>query len=132
MMAVAPVFVARTMGPAELLDYDRTKLRGLILEEGSPTSHVAIVARALDIPLIGRIEGILDQVESGDWVIADASGAIYVTGMSPQGLDPSSLADTTHCPSRLKAIAFTVLVCVMRARSRPVWASHTRAVPSTQ
>jgi phosphotransferase system, enzyme I, PtsP len=66
---------ARTMGPAELLDYDRTKLRGLILEEGSPTSHVAIVARALDIPLIGRIEGVLDQVEAGDWVIADGDAA---------------------------------------------------------
>ncbi len=69
------VLFARTMGPAELLDYDRTKLRGLILEEGSPTSHVAIVARALDIPLIGRIEGVLDQIESGDWVIADGDAA---------------------------------------------------------
>ena len=66
---------ARTMGPAELLDYDRTKLRGLVLEEGSPTSHVSIVARALDIPLIGRIEGVLDQIEAGDWVIADGDTA---------------------------------------------------------
>ena len=66
---------ARTMGPAELLDYDRTKLRGLILEEGSPTSHVAIVARALDIPLIGRVENVLDQIEPGDWVIADGDTA---------------------------------------------------------
>jgi phosphotransferase system enzyme I (PtsP) len=69
------ILFARSMGPAELLDYDRSKLRGLILEEGSPTSHVAIVARALDIPLIGRIESVLDQVESGDWVIADGDTA---------------------------------------------------------
>jgi len=69
------ILFARTMGPAELLDYDRTKLRGLVLEEGSPTSHVAIVARALDIPLIGRIEGVIDQVEPGDWVIADGDSA---------------------------------------------------------
>ena len=41
------VLVARMMGPAALLDYDRKKLRGLVLEEGGPTSHVAIVARAL-------------------------------------------------------------------------------------
>jgi phosphotransferase system enzyme I (PtsP) len=65
------VLFARSMGPAELLDYDRTKIKGLILEEGSPTSHVAIVARALDIPLIGRIDGVLDQVEANDWVIVD-------------------------------------------------------------
>ncbi len=66
---------ARTMGPAELLDYDRSKIRGLVLEEGSPTSHVAIVARALDIPVVGRIDGILDQLEPGDWVIADGDTA---------------------------------------------------------
>ena len=29
------VLVARSMGPAELLDYDREKLRGLVVEEGS-------------------------------------------------------------------------------------------------
>jgi phosphotransferase system enzyme I (PtsP) len=66
---------ARSMGPAELLDYDRTKIRGLVLEEGSPTSHVAIVARALDIPVVGRLENVLEQIEHGDWVIADGDTA---------------------------------------------------------
>jgi phosphotransferase system enzyme I (PtsP) len=69
------ILFARSMGPAELLDYDRGKLRGLVLEEGSPTSHVAIVARALDIPLIGRVAGAIEQVEPGDWVIADGDTA---------------------------------------------------------
>ena len=69
------ILFARSMGPAELLDYDRSKLRGLVLEEGSPTSHVAIVARALDIPLIGRVHGVVDQVEPGDWVIVDGDTA---------------------------------------------------------
>jgi phosphotransferase system enzyme I (PtsP) len=69
------ILFARQMGPAELLDYDRTRIKGLILEEGSPTSHVAIVARALDIPLIGRVENILEQIEAGDWVIADGETA---------------------------------------------------------
>src|SRR6476661_3382108 len=48
------ILVARGMAPAALLDYDRSKLRGLILEEGGPTSHIAIVARALGIPAIGE------------------------------------------------------------------------------
>ena len=48
------ILVARTMGPAALLDYDRRKLRGLMLEEGGPTSHVAIVARALGIAAVGE------------------------------------------------------------------------------
>jgi phosphotransferase system enzyme I (PtsP) len=50
------VIVARSMGPAALLDYDRSRLRGLVLEEGSPTSHIAIVARALGIAAVGEVE----------------------------------------------------------------------------
>jgi len=38
------ILVARNMGPAELLEYDRTRLRGVVLEEGGATAHVAIVA----------------------------------------------------------------------------------------
>src|SRR5262249_58231409 len=52
------ILVARDMGPAELLDYDRKCLRGLVLEEGSATSHVAIVARAIDIPVLGRVNNL--------------------------------------------------------------------------
>ena len=66
------VLIARTMGPAELLDYDRKKLAGLVLEEGSTTSHAAIVARALNLPVIGRAKGVLDAVEPGDLVVVDA------------------------------------------------------------
>ncbi|NVK17217.1 MAG: phosphoenolpyruvate--protein phosphotransferase [Methylocystaceae bacterium] len=65
------VLIAKNMGPAELLDYDRTRLRALVLEEGSATSHVAIIARALDIPVIGQVKGALDRIEYGDQVIVD-------------------------------------------------------------
>ncbi|WP_038012361.1 phosphoenolpyruvate--protein phosphotransferase [Terasakiella pusilla] len=67
------VLVAKNMGPAELLDYDRTRLRALILEEGSATSHVAIIARALDIPVIGQVKGAVDRIEYGDPVIVDGN-----------------------------------------------------------
>ena len=60
--------------PAELLDYDRARLRGLVLEEGGPTSHVAIVARALGIPAVGEVEGVIAIVENGDAIIVDGDG----------------------------------------------------------
>ena len=73
------IVVSRNMGPAELLDYDRTKLRGVILEEGGKTSHVAIVARALGIPAIGLATGIINLVDSGDEIIVDgATGEIFI------------------------------------------------------
>ena len=73
------VLVARSMGPAALLDYDRKQLRGLILEEGGPHSHVAIVARALGIPAVGRIDNATGVVEPGDPIIVDGSaGDVHV------------------------------------------------------
>ena len=67
------ILVARSMGPAALLDYDRKKLRGLVLEEGGMTSHVSIVARALGIPAVGEIENATGSVETGDAIIVDGT-----------------------------------------------------------
>jgi len=65
--------VARAMGPAALLDYDRKKLRGLVLEDGGASSHVAIVARAIGIPMVGDVTNVIDLVEPGDPIIIDGS-----------------------------------------------------------
>jgi phosphotransferase system enzyme I (PtsP) len=73
------IIVARAMGPAALLDYDRKKLRGLVLEEGGPTSHVSIVARALGIAAVGQIDNATGIVDPGDAIIVDgAMGHVYV------------------------------------------------------
>ena len=73
------VIVARAMGPAALLDYDRKKLRGLVLEEGGPNSHVAIVARALGIAAVGEIANATGIVDPGDAIIVDgSSGDIHI------------------------------------------------------
>ncbi|MDJ1157451.1 phosphoenolpyruvate--protein phosphotransferase [Chelatococcus sp. SYSU_G07232] len=73
------ILVARSMGPAALLDYDRSRLRGVVLEEGGPTSHIAIVARALGIPAVGEVENITSLVEPGDAIIVDgAMGEVQI------------------------------------------------------
>ncbi len=68
------VIVARAMGPAELLDYDTDRVKGLVLEEGSPTSHVAILARAFAIPMVGRLPELGEAVDTGDPIIVDGEG----------------------------------------------------------
>jgi phosphotransferase system enzyme I (PtsP) len=73
------ILVARSMGPAALLDYDRKRLRGLVLEEGGPHSHVAIVARALGIPAVGDIENATGIADPGDAIIVDGlTGDLHV------------------------------------------------------
>ncbi len=68
------IILARAMGAAELLDYPRANVRGLVLEEGAVTSHVVIVARAMGIPVIGQAAGVVALAENGDAVIIDGDG----------------------------------------------------------
>src|SRR6266850_1997716 len=73
------ILIARAMGPAALLDYDRKRLRGLVLEEGTANSHVSIVARALGIPAVGEVPNAVGIADPGDAIIVDGtSGSIYV------------------------------------------------------
>src|ERR1700723_2472820 len=73
------VLVARSMGPAALLDYDRKRLRGLVLEEGGPNSHVAIVARALGIAAVGEIANATGVVDPADAIIVDGiTGEVHL------------------------------------------------------
>lgn len=73
------ILIARNLGPAELLEYDRRRLKGVILEEGSLTAHVTIVARAMGIPVIGRIRDVRRTIFEGDEVLIDGDeGVVHV------------------------------------------------------
>ena len=73
------ILVARTLGPAELLDYDHKCIKGLILEEGSITSHTAVIARAMDIPAMAKAARATSIIQPGDMVILDAEdNKVYV------------------------------------------------------
>jgi len=80
------IIFAREIGPAELLDYDRAKLKGIVLEEGSASSHTSIICRTLGIPLIGRAEGVLDNIEVGDEVLVDGETQLDLVGADGIGL----------------------------------------------
>ncbi|MFZ4688068.1 MAG: phosphoenolpyruvate--protein phosphotransferase [Polymorphobacter sp.] len=73
------ILIARNLGPAELLEYDKRFLKGVVLEEGSLTAHVIIVARAMGVPVLGRVRELFTDVSDGDELIVDAgNGALLV------------------------------------------------------
>lgn len=78
------IIVAQTMGPAELMDYDYSRIRGLILEDGTPTMHVAIVAKALNIPVLAKIKGIFGEIQNGQTVALDGNEGYVYVNPSPQ------------------------------------------------
>lgn len=65
------ILIARNLGPAELLEYDRRRLKGVVLEEGSLTAHVTIVARAMGVPVLGRVRDLHLVVNEGDMLLLD-------------------------------------------------------------
>jgi len=80
------ILVAHNLGPAELLDYDRRFIKGLVLEEGIHTAHVAIVARALDIPVVGRVPLLLTHVDAGDKLIVDGEQGTVIVNPNSEAL----------------------------------------------
>lgn len=94
------ILVARAIGPAELLDYDRRKLRGLVLEEGSATSHVAIIARALDIPVVGRCVEAMRLIEPLDPIVVDGDHGNVFVRPSEDVLDTISKTIQTQAGQR--------------------------------
>jgi phosphotransferase system enzyme I (PtsP) len=73
------ILIARTMGPADLLDYDRRHLVGLVLEDAGVAAHVTVIARALGLATVGGVRDILNKVQSGDLVAVDGlSGDVHL------------------------------------------------------
>ena len=100
------ILVARAMGPAELMDYAHRRIVGLVLEEGSPTAHVAIVARALDIHVVARVDDAASRIEAGDIVIVDGDHAQVL--IRPREDIRQSVAATVEARTRRRAIYDTL------------------------
>ena len=80
-VAVPPgaILLVRRLGPAELLDWHARGIGGVAIEEGSPSGHAAILARALGLPAIGGARGVLESASTGDEAVIDADeGQIFL------------------------------------------------------
>ena len=78
------IFVAEKLLPSDIALLDLDKLRGIILEEGSSVSHVAIITKAMGIPAIIKIPGISSLLRAHDTVIVDAiKGKVIINPTKP-------------------------------------------------
>ena len=73
------IVIAHDLLPSQLVGMPLKKVTGIVLEDGGATSHVAILARALQIPMIVGVPWIKELVHSGDSILLDAdTGNCYV------------------------------------------------------
>ena len=86
-MTAKGVLVARDLTPSETAGLDLGLVTGVVLAEGSPTSHAAILARARDIPVVVAAGPDVLSIPDGTVVLLDGgSGELYVQP-APEVLD---------------------------------------------
>lgn len=100
------ILIAKNLGPAELLEYDKRRLKGVLLEEGSLTSHVVIVARAMGVPVLGRVRGLRGVVREGDEILLDSDAASATIRPTQQLADAF---DTRFAKSKERQAAYAEL-----------------------
>ncbi len=100
------ILLAKNLGPAELLEYDRRRLKGVILEEGSLTAHVTIVARAMGVPVLGRVKDIRRLIAEGDRLLLDVTSETVLVRPG-QAMEESF--DAKHAMSQKRRAAFAAL-----------------------
>ena len=100
------ILIARNLGPAELLEYDKRRLKGVILEEGSLTAHVVIVARAMGIPVLGRVRTLRGMIRDGDPLLLDADQATVFVRPAPGMIEAF---DARFVKSRERQATFAAL-----------------------
>lgn len=97
------IVVADTLGPADLLYYQQYDLRGIVLESGIQTAHVAILAKSLDLPIIGRVTHATSILKTGAFLQLD--GRAGTVTQDPNGNERQKFADNVATQNTLKKIA---------------------------
>src|SRR5207249_12318188 len=73
------ILVAPEVLPSQAALIDRRWVAGLLTETGAATGHAAIIARALGIPAVSGLRGILREVKTGDLIALDGrEGHVYL------------------------------------------------------
>ncbi len=66
------ILIAHDLSPADTIGLDVSKIMALVISQGGKTSHVSIIARAMEIPAIVGVEDLEKYVEDGQLIIVDA------------------------------------------------------------
>ena len=73
------ILVAKDLTPSMTAGINPENVSGIVTELGGKTSHSAILARALEIPAVVAVNGLMDAVKDGDKVVLDGStGEVFV------------------------------------------------------
>ncbi len=97
------VIVARQVTVTDVIAFDRAAVSALVLEEGSLTSHVAVLCRSAGLPAVVGVAGARERIEAGAWVEVDGdTGAVRLRtegDSAPKAATPQARLALDHAHS---------------------------------
>jgi len=93
-IAEPSILVARELSPGLTVQLDRDHVVGLISEEGTRTSHAAILAHSLGIPAIFGLRGAVARIPAGTKVILDGTRGTVLLDPTPAEVEEAERTDT--------------------------------------
>lgn len=67
------IIVAEDLTPSEIAGFNPARIRGIVIEAGTPTSHASILARSLGIPALIQVKELMQKAHTGHFAIIDSS-----------------------------------------------------------
>jgi phosphotransferase system enzyme I (PtsI) len=81
------IVIAPDLAPSETASMRKDMVLGFATDLGSPTSHTAVMARALEIPAIVGLRDVTQLVKSGDEVLIDGNKGVFIINPSEEQLE---------------------------------------------
>ncbi|MBO6577287.1 MAG: phosphoenolpyruvate--protein phosphotransferase [Rhodothermales bacterium] len=81
------IVVAENLSAADMVLFSRRGVLGCAMDFGGPTSHVAIMARALSVPAVVGLHGVSKHLETGDVVVLDGIQGTLILNPTDETLD---------------------------------------------
>jgi len=93
-LAEPSIIVARELSPGLTVQLDRDHVVGLISEEGTRTSHAAILAHSIGIPAIFGVRGAVARIRQGTKAILDGTRGTVLLDPTPSEIEEAERTDT--------------------------------------
>ncbi|MCL2479112.1 MAG: phosphoenolpyruvate--protein phosphotransferase [Treponema sp.] len=81
------ILVAADLSPAEILTMNRNRVKGLVIGQGGRTSHIAILARAFNIPAVLGVTAAVAEISNDDELAEDGSSGIVLVNPDQNELE---------------------------------------------
>ncbi|MBF0586900.1 phosphoenolpyruvate--protein phosphotransferase [Prosthecochloris sp. N3] len=81
------IVVSTCLSPADIILFSRTSVRAFVTETGGVTSHISLICRSLNIPIIVGISNFTQKLKTGDQLIVDGTSGTAILSPADRTID---------------------------------------------